>query len=273
MVTIKPPFTLDFDVQRSLFSGQNNFSLKIYNLAPNTRNLMRKDDISYQFSQADFRPVVLRAGYGANMSKIVVGNCIQCYSTREGVDYTTQVTGFDAGIAFANGVTSATFTSDNTTRTEIVTALAKSLPKTSLGSISQTVMQGSIPRGNSYSGNTCSILSEITGGAFFVDNGVVHVLGESESTDDETIVIDSSSGLLGTPTRERLIVHMSVIFDARIRVGQQVVLQSFTDKSFNAVYKVLGVHHRGIISRAVCGDAITELSLQKGTYTKVPRAS
>ena len=104
-VVIEPPFTLEFDVDLSYYSSQSNFNLKIINLADFTRNKLRKDQISFQFSDTDFREVVLSAGYGEDLFLILRGNVVSGQSYRQGTEFITELSGFDSGFAFANGYT------------------------------------------------------------------------------------------------------------------------------------------------------------------------
>ncbi len=54
-----------------------------------------------------------------------------------------------------------------------------------------------------------------------------------------------------------------MIFEPRMFVNQLVALES-TESYFNGEYAVMGITHRGTISGAICGDAITTLSLWSG---------
>jgi hypothetical protein len=55
-----------------------------------------------------------------------------------------------------------------------------------------------------------------------------------------------------------------MIFEPRFLIGQALALESFTEKNFNGVYKVIGVKHKGVISDSVCGNAITSVTLWHG---------
>lgn len=115
------------------------------------------------------------------------------------------------------------------------------------------------------SGSTTEILREITGGSFFIDNGVAYILGENEAIPGEVKVINSESGLLGTPVREDTILTFEMLFEPRILVGQVVSVQSITEANYNGEYKVTAVKHTGTISESVGGRAVTRLELFYGT--------
>lgn len=264
-IVIEPPFTLEFDSKRTYYSDANYFSLRIYNLSKQTRNLIRKD------VYADyFRSVSLRAGYGSQMPEIVKGNITRAWTVREGTDFITTIEGFDAGFAFVNSAASQQYRA-GTPQKSIIENLIQSMKQynVQLGSVGN--YEGSISRGNSYVGSTIDILDEITGGGFFIDNGVAHVLKDDECLDDQALVINAKSGLLGTPTLEETIVSLSILFEPNPKIGQLVSLESITAERFNGIYKIASIHHRGTISEAVSGNATTALELVSGKFTPVAR--
>lgn len=56
-----------------------------------------------------------------------------------------------------------------------------------------------------------------------------------------------------------------MLFEPRLTIGQQVQLQSQTNRIFNGMYKVMGFEHSGMISPAVGGDCKSSVSLWLGT--------
>ena len=258
-ITIQLPFTVEFDITRNTLTSANVCSIRIYNLSANHRNQIRFNIMD----TGDYRPVTLQAGYGQNLATIFNGSITQAWSVREGTNFITTIESFDGGYAFNNGLTNTTFPS-GTSQTTIIKTLAGSLPNVAVGSVGN--YPGSIGRGNAVSGNTMDILRDLTGGGVFIDNGKVNCLGDSECLPANGIaVIDSSSGLLGTPIREQTILNFDMLFEPRLVVGQQIQLNSSTGANFNGFYKVISVKHRGMISGAVCGDAITTVGLFYGT--------
>jgi hypothetical protein len=125
-------------------------------------------------------------------------------------------------------------------------------------------------RDTSTSGNIAKILKENWPGAFYVDNGVAYCLRDNEALPGSTPVISAQSGLLGTPRIEaQQFVVVDVLFDPTFRMSQLVQVKSqdfrgIRPKTDSNVYKVIGIHHRGTISGAICGEAITTLKLTGG---------
>ncbi len=252
-LTVTLPFTIEFDITRNTLTSANVCSIRIYNLSLNHRNQIRYNQSNLG---QPFRLIRLKAGYGQNLPFIFTGNISQAWSVREGVNFITTIECFDGGFAFGNGTTNIEFPAGETLQ-NVVENLAESLPFVSRGAIGS--YPGTLTRGNSYSGNTADILKELTGGGMFIDQGKVHCLGDNEYIADNgnTLLINASSGLLGTPVLEQTIVHFDMIFEPNLEVGRRALLQSITEANFNGYYKITAVKHRGMISDAVCGDAVT----------------
>ncbi len=251
-LVIQPPFTMEFDITRNTLSSANVCSIKVFNLSKNNRNAIRFNIMDTGI----FRAIQLQAGYGdTNLPIIFSGNITQAWSVREGVNFITAIECFDGGYALSNSFTAESFPA-NTPAAIMLRNIAEDLPQVSVGAIGS--YPGELSRGNALVGNSADLLRELSGGGFFIDNGQAHVLGNNEYIDDgPTIVIDSDTGLLNTPVREFTKLTFDIIFEPAIKPARLIQLQSKTEPSFNGFRKVVGVKHRGMISPAVCGDAIT----------------
>lgn len=256
-IEVKLPFTIEFDIQRSDLSQANVASIRVYNLSKNNRDRIRHD----QWDIGVFQACQLKAGYGNTLATIFAGNIQQAWSFRENVNFITQIESLDNGFALANATANTEFISGTPLQT-VVETLAGLIPNASIGAIGEYT--GNLSRGNSYSGNPCEILDALTGGGFFVDNGKIFCLNDNEVTFGAIQVINSQSGLLGTPLREFQYVNINILFEPRVSIGQKIRLESFTDSSFNGDYRIKSIHHKGMISQTVSGTAITSLGLAKG---------
>lgn len=256
-LVIKPPFTLEFDVTRNVLTSANVCSARVFNLNAHNRNQIRKNINDY----GDQRLIRLQGGYGANLPLIFDGSITQAWSVREGVNFITQIESFDGGFAFANATSNFTAPA-GATQKSVIESLIQDMAGygVKLGSIGD--FPGVLSRGNAYSGNTYDLLREMTGGRFFVDNGKAYVLADNECLEGTISTIDAAAGLLSTPVREQTIINFDMLFEPRLVIGQQIQLKSLTaDSNINGNYKVISLKHRGIISEAVCGSAVTSVGL------------
>ncbi len=280
-ITIELPFTVEFEIHRNSFSSANIAQFRIYNLNPNNRGQIQRN----QYDALDQRIVEFHAGYGNNLSLGFKGRISQAWSQREGVDFITTIESYDGGFAYNNAITNIQFPA-NTQQQTIVEDMATSMTKPDSGGLSLGAIgtfPGSIPRGNTFTGNTTKILSEMVGDGFFIDNEKVNCLSDTECIAGTPFLINSQAGLLGTPLVEESFIQLEMIFEPSLRVGQLVELDSTTaDEEFtgvrgtskyNGIHKVIGIRHRGMISAAVCGNAISTVSLLPGNFTEVESRS
>lgn len=258
MLIVKPPFTLEMDITRNALTSANICSLRIYNLSERNRSLIRKDRNNFDI----YRKVELMAGYGTNLATIFSGNVTAAWSVREGTNFISQIESFDGGFAYVNGQVNTQFPAFTPTRS-IISAITDSLPGVQKGLIGD--FPESIQRGNAISGSATDALEQVTNGNFFIDNSVVQCLKPDECIGAEALVVNSQSGLLGTPIREEAILHFDMLFEPALFIGKRIILNSSTGQNFNGEYKCISIHHRGIISPVVSGTLITTVGLFFGT--------
>lgn len=256
---IKLPFTVEFDITRNVLTSANVCQIRVFNLSLNNRNKIRFNS----FDTGSFRAVQLKAGYGQNLSVIFEGNITQAWSVREGVNFITQIECYDGGFAFVNSLTNQQFQS-GTPQSTIIKSIMGDLKSAGVAKGAIGSFPGKTSRANSYSGSTTEILAQLTNGAFYIDNGKANCLGNSECLIGGIPLINAKSGLLGTPIREQTLLYFDMIFEPGAVAGQRIKLESITEANFNGFYKVVSVKHRGMISEAVCGDAITNLGMFYG---------
>lgn len=254
---VDPPFTLEFDIKRSTYSSANESSIRIYNLSSLNRQRIRKDLLA-----PPTRTASLYAGYGTTIPLIFTGKITQAWSVREGVDWISEIDCFDGGLAFQQAFFNQSIPGGTPTKDAffgIISTLGKyGVKQGYIGNYT-----GTYNKDTPYCGSTIEIIRELTGGGFYIDNGAANCLPKNEVLPTQQLILDATAGLIGTPVRERYDVRVDFIFEPRVTPGQQVTLQSFLDASFNGPYKVMALHHRGTISGAVCGDAVTTLTLRR----------
>lgn len=259
-VTLKLPLTVEFEVRRDSLASANTCRLVVYNLGTATRNRIYKD----KYAVTEFRALQFRAGYEGFTPLIFNGTVKQAFSYRQGNNILTVIEGYDGGFQIVNGWTAKTI-AGGSTAAQIISNLATSLP-----GIAGTPIVGDFPqrslRGEVLFGNTWDLIQQKSAGVAAIDNGQVKVLGDNETIEGEIAVIESSTGLLGSPQRSDAQLEVTILFEPRLTVGQVVELRSTTNPLFNGRYKVMGFSHRGTISGAVAGQArVTTVSLWLGT--------
>lgn len=251
VLTIKPPFTLEMDITRNTLSGANVCQVRLYNLSKKSRDLIHFN----AYNQSLFNSIILNAGYGNNLNNVFTGNVSRAWSVREGTNFITQIECYDGGFAFVNGEVNLTFPAGTPIKL-IIETLISQLPNVTLGAVGD--FQGTLTRSNTYQGNPAQILYELTGGAFFVDNGKGYALKINEYNAQTPIIsVNASTGLLNTPVLEETTARFEMLFEPSLRVDSLASLQSDTFPALNGIRKITAVKHRGIISPVVSGDLTT----------------
>lgn len=254
-ILIQPPFTLEVDINKNILSSANMSTFRIYNLSEKNRNNIFKS----QIDTAQFKQIQLQAGYGDNLSVIFNGNMTEGFSVREGSNFITNCDSQDAGFAFANGPLNANFP-PGTPQGDIIKGILQTVPDLQIGKIGNYNYISK--RGTSYSGDALDIVRTISGGGMFVDNGKIHVLLDNEALQGPFDLIDSDTGLLGTPLLEAgVFVVINILFEPRLLIGQKIILLSSTSNNYNGVYKVVGIDHKVTFSSAISGPATTTVKL------------
>ena len=256
-LTFKLPVTIEFDINRNSMQSLNTSEFTLYNLSPEHRRLLQKN----QFNFASKRYITFVAGYAGNISVAYTGEVLECNSYRQGVDYLTNISCQDAVAGIFDGSVQETFPA-GLTRKKAIEKLAKSMPGVKLGAIGDGY-DGVLNRGISMDGKAYTILQQLSDGTTFIDNGKVNILRPEEyiEIDGPDTVIDASYGLLETPVREGTYLNLLMVFEPRLIVGQKVTLKSSTETWMNGDFRLISLHHSGMISDSVCGDAKTGVGL------------
>lgn len=287
-LTVTLPFSVEFDITRNTLTSANLCKIRLYNLSTSNRNNLRRS-VTTGFSNPQ-EYVVLRAGYtgynntspnpgglgvGSNLPIIFSGNVTQAWSHREGINYITELECYDSGYAYVNGDIPAGVASflKNTPYKVVIETLISSLPNVTLGAVGN--YPGFLPKDITYSGTTVSVLNELTGGGFFIDNGKGYALTNNDYNlnDGPVFQINASTGLLNTPVLENGNLSFDMVFEPTLNIGSGVVITSPTletsvqsqlisqvnpqNQNYSGFYIIKSVKHRGTISQTVCGDCIT----------------
>lgn len=275
--TFQSPLTLELDVTRGMFTSFAEGVFRIFNLNESTRR-----DIYQDWSdQGNYRSIVIRAGYRSwatvygppnpngvqdlqSLPLIFSGNITKASSQREGSSWVTQIDAWDGG--FAN------------TQSDINTPLAPGIKTTQqfeqlIAAMGSTVSVGYIDpnlnadllRGVSLVGPPWDKIQKMATNLYasaFIDLGKVYVIGNGTFVPNLTgglDVISAATGLLDTPQKQNTKLTFRMLFEPRLKIAQEVVLQSIETVN-NGSYAIAGLDHVGTISDTVAGDLSTNVT-------------
>jgi hypothetical protein len=272
------PLTLEFMVKRNVLASANTGNFRIYNLGQQHRNVIYKDQFSPNLS---FRSLIVKAGYGVNQAIslpiIFQGNVMQAQSYRQekSVNFITEIDGYDYAWVMTNASSNRNYPSGTVLQSQIIKDLIGDLTKTvptdptnkgaSLG-VGAISPQYDVTYNQNVAivGNTWDNLQKITNNQAYIDNGNVYCLFENDVFNGDLTIIDSQTGLLGTPKKQDRMIIVEMLFEPRLQVGQQVQIISSSLAQYpnnnNGYFKVVGIEHRGTISGAVSGECKTIVS-------------
>lgn len=270
---VSDPITINFNIKKSLFQKACSASITLYNLDAETRAHIYQDRLLFNtyvsedtISKSREKSVTLLAGYGNSLTLCLFGHIQQCYSERVGTDMVTTIDIIDPDIL--TQYTSVTFEA-GTTFKEAINYLTSQFPNLKQGEVGN--FNGEFKTPTTFDGNSLSVLNELTGGHAFIDNRVINVLNDNECLEGEqAYLIQSNTGLLGTPRRYDGVLEIDMLFEPKIKLGQLVEIAAETaafydstgkKSDFNGQYKVVGFEHNCVISGAQGGTRTTRIQV------------
>ena len=258
LLTIAPPVSVQFDVDRAVMATQNNASVTFYNLAPSTRDKIYKD--KFMFTQ--YWQMFILAGYGqTELYEIFRGNIQEAFSYKQGTEWITHIDAYDGAFAIQNGFVNETMTK-NTSLKDMVTRVIHTMPEM-LAGVMGSPTEGQAARGKTLIGPSYDIAQDLTGRQAFVDGETLNVMADNEVIAGQAFVLDSDN-IFESPRRRDTFLEVSTLFSPEIRIGYMCQLKSKITR-YNGNYKVLGIKHSAQISQASSGEATSMISLFAGS--------
>lgn len=255
-LVIEYPCSLNFDVTRNTFAETNSGTFTLTNLSASSRQFCFKDRLNV----GEQKGIIVEAGYEGQLSKIFQGLIMEGYSQREGTEILTNMLCWD--VTMDSDVIARTFEA-GTTKREAYKSIANQagLEIANIGEL-----RGEFKQPTTFVGTPLNILNQITNGNTFIDNGQVNTLFNTECLKGVVMVLNSSTGLLGTPQRRETQVIVESVFRPEIKVGQLLEIDSEISPEFSGTYFVVGINHSGTISPTKSGKRTTTLNLMNA-YT------
>lgn len=260
LITIAPPVSVQFDIDRAVMATQNNASVTFYNLAQSTRDKIYKDKFMY----TQYWQMFILAGYGPNdLYEIFRGNIQEAYSYKQNTEWITHIDAYDGAFAIQNGFVSETMSKDTPIK-DMLTRVIHTMPQMLAGVLGSPT-EGQAARGKTLIGPSYDAAQSLVGGQGYVDGETFNVLADNEvaASGGEVFVLDSDN-IFETPRRRDTYLEVSTLFSPEIRIGYLCEIKSKVTR-YNGQYKVLGVKHSATISQASAGDATSMISLFAGS--------
>lgn len=267
-VAIEPPLHIEFDVDKTAKEEPNQHQIRVFNLKPETRQLLEKPDAV----------CVLYAGYDEENGAVVLaaGAVIECLTAFDGQNVVTTLEVADGWVELRDTVVSLGYPAGISSKA-IITEIAKQMGLTL--EIANDLPERVWQHGFSHHGAARIALSKICKGAgleWSVQNQVLRVIKDKGSTPKKAVVLAADSGLIGFPERfsratdakaakakdekkakekKRYGWKVKCLLTPQLNPGDIVKLES---KLANDFFRVESVKHSGGYDN---GDWTTELEL------------
>ena len=257
-IIIQYPYTCEFEILLGIDKASNNAMFQFYNLPPDIQAKLWKDN----GDNSRYVSIEFYAGYEDNMPLLFKGNFIFCNTQKPSgsTDFITLAqAAIDARIWNDTYVNYTFF--KGTDLLNIVDTLLSENSTVFTGYITPKIPP--LSRNKTYLGQPLDLLQrEYSGYKIFIDaEERLNILDENEVIPGDIQVITAESGLLGSPRRADTLVELTTIFEPGLRPGQAIQVIDNLVPYMNQYYQILTLQHKGTISGAICGQAVTILTL------------
>jgi len=234
-ITVKPPFRIAFDAQKSISGGLNKLNLVVYNFKEQNRIKLVKDK-----EQNKYIPLILKVGYKNRLETIFKGSVHRGRNVRQGTDQTTLLECLDGGFDFINSFTSKTVSG----KENAINAILADMPNTGRGKITNqnNLIRPKVIVGNSVDQINKQINSDET---WFIENEQLYILKNNEVVSAFVPLVSAKTGLINTPDRENQKITFETLMNPTIKIGGQAELKSVTAPHLDGIYKVETLSLRG----------------------------
>jgi hypothetical protein len=233
-VAVVPPMRVSFSVDKSVAGGLNKMTCRIYNLQPSNRLALTKDA-----EGREVIPVRLRVGYEGAMALIFKGTVQRGLNYREGPDMVTELECLDGGAQILGTFISTTVRGKGQALDTVRTAAGLERGK--------VTEQTPLVRPRVLVGPAARVLDDLldAGATWYIDDEQLYVLKDGDVVSSFVPVVDASTGLLNTPTREMARMTFDSLMNPSIRLGGLCDLESTSAPHMNGVYRIIEIGYSG----------------------------
>lgn len=209
---------IEFDVKATRVNYPNVGTVKIYNLAPDTRSRIK--------DSGDVIEVV--AGYQDNVGTILLGNIRTVNHGKKGADIVTMITCGDGDEDYQNTMVNATILPESADPQALIRQMASEMRNTSLGEIVGLEEEQAPRRPVVISGNMKDEMNKLGRKHNFewtIQNGTLEVV-RNDLAINEMIVLSSESGMIGSPAISEKGIKVKCLLNPRLRPNRMIQVLS-----------------------------------------------
>jgi len=212
---------VNFEITKSVLSFPNLCKLVIYNPNEDTLSALQKK----------FTKIVLNAGYEGDVRLLFKGEVRNVFQTRAGVDSIITVYAGDGERDWQNATFNKTFT-ENVTISAAIEDVLKSFKEVTIGVVNGLPQVADKLRGQTLSGSSKDILDGFADEYGFnwniQDGEVIITPVESPLEADEAVLVNSATGMLGSPTVTEIGADVRTLLNPRLLPNKAFKIESIT---------------------------------------------
>jgi hypothetical protein len=274
-IKVDQKLKIQFEIIKTVDPEPNQAIVKIYNL-----NQTNEEKIKNEYDE-----IIINAGYQDASRLIFRGNIIRVFRYRDKTDFITEIEAGDGDKDFRNAIMNETLAAGTST-SQLVDRAVKSFSSTLKGE--SQVQNKQRLRGKVISGNTRDILSDIAaenGANWSIQDGQLQIVKTDGVLPDEAIVVNSNTGMLGSPEINDKGIAVQALLNPQFRVNGVIKLDNNVIRAKRAnratlansterdalkaeknpvrldpdgLYKILKITHKGD-TRGTGGDWVTDI--------------
>lgn len=269
-------FRITFDIKKDTTSFANQAAISIFNLNDEDRekikNAVQKNNELEKKGQPVL-PLLLYAGYSENIGYELMfnGNMTAVIDKYNGTEIETQISSGDGAVPLKNTFINLSFAAGVDVNS-IVKQLSDEL-KMDISTASDYLTQNiEFANGYSFTGKAKNCMDKVikdAGLTWHIEKGQIVIIPENKHTKDEIILLDKTSGLIGSP--EKVIDsgtnfinpgdydgwNVKSLLRPEINPGRRIKVEG---RLANAVMTVQTIEHKG---DSWSGDWFTNIEIRK----------
>jgi len=229
-----------FNANKTVTGDPNKIDIAIWGLSQKTMQSIR----------GNLTKIQLLAGYSSSADSagiVASGSILSAIPERQGADVVLKITALDGYGGMVRGAYTRAF-SGGTPIASVVRDIASSMPGVTVGDIQ---VDGNLfQKGQQFSGSSTEQLNKLGdqyGFSWSVQDGVIQAVMDQKDTGREFFFTSernliSAVPLLNGPTAENVGVEIVAKFDARMKPGDRMTIDSLINPALNGSYKSTSVN-------------------------------
>jgi hypothetical protein len=251
---------ISFRISKTDVQTPNTAEIRIYNVSEKTLNLIEEE----------FTQVTLQAGYSKNFGVIFNGQIKQTRKGKEnGTDTFLDLSSADGDLAYNYAIVSNTLKAGSTQADQIsLSVLSMEQSGVIRGAVDLNALEGNrLPRGKVLFGQAKKYLrssSENTESTWSIQNGIINIIKTEDYLNDEAVLLNSKTGLIGTPeltedgVKGRCLLNPNLGIGARLKINENEIQKSLLPETSkdappnqapsvakDGVYKIISLDYLG----------------------------